>query len=265
MGDERGGHRAELRPRAAALSNAESRAGCQAARSLTGATERHEARDLADGTPDGRLVVVSHDLTRCSDARHVAPHAARRRSTPGTRPRRELELIARSIEAGGQPVERFHERDARAPLPRADERGERSRRSRASAASRPQSRSRRPPSSNALRRRASAEQPARRCCAAVGAGGATLAPVASAPDELGAARGSPSSCTAIPPTRARARDAASAQLGRAASDHPLVAGAAPTARRVVLRLRRHRRRIDDPRRAGRSIFGAIERTAVRAR
>src|SRR3546814_4170117 len=28
---------------------------------------------LRDGTRDGRLVVVSKDLTRCSDAQHIAP------------------------------------------------------------------------------------------------------------------------------------------------------------------------------------------------
>ncbi len=28
---------------------------------------------LRDGTPEGRLVVVSRDVTLCSDARHVAP------------------------------------------------------------------------------------------------------------------------------------------------------------------------------------------------
>ena len=73
---------------------------------------------LKDGTPDGRLVVVSHDLTRCSDARHVAPTLrAALDAWDEAAPR--LELIARSLEAGGQPVERFHERDARAPLPRA--------------------------------------------------------------------------------------------------------------------------------------------------
>ena len=65
---------------------------------------------------DGRLVVVSRDLNVCTDARHVAPTlqaalAGWAEAGP------QLELIARSLEAGGQPEERFHERAARAPVP----------------------------------------------------------------------------------------------------------------------------------------------------
>lgn len=74
---------------------------------------------LRDGSRDGRLVVVSHDLTLCSDARHIAPtlQAALDRWAEVAP---QLELIARGIATGGQPVERFHERDARSPLPFAD-------------------------------------------------------------------------------------------------------------------------------------------------
>lgn len=71
-----------------------------------------------DGTRDGRLVVVSRDLTRCSDARHVA-RTMQAALDDWDRLAPQLELIARGIETGGQPVQRFHEREALAPLPRA--------------------------------------------------------------------------------------------------------------------------------------------------
>lgn len=73
---------------------------------------------LDDGGRDGRLVVVSLDLTRCSDARHVAP-TLQAALDDWDRCGPQLELVARGLEAGGQPVERFHERAALAPLPRA--------------------------------------------------------------------------------------------------------------------------------------------------
>ena len=73
---------------------------------------------LRDGTRDGKLVVVSRDLTRCTDAsflvrtlqgalddwRRLAPH---------------LEALAESLDHGSVPSERFHEHDALSPLPRA--------------------------------------------------------------------------------------------------------------------------------------------------
>ena len=73
---------------------------------------------LRDGGLDGRLVVVSRDVTRCSDARHVAP-TLQAALDDWERVAPQLELVARGVETGGQPVERFHERDAMAPLPRA--------------------------------------------------------------------------------------------------------------------------------------------------
>jgi fumarylacetoacetate (FAA) hydrolase len=73
---------------------------------------------LRDGSRDGRLVVVSRDLTRCSDARHVA-RTLQAALDDWERLAPELELIARGVEAGGQPTERFHEREAHSPLPRA--------------------------------------------------------------------------------------------------------------------------------------------------
>ena len=73
---------------------------------------------LKNGTRDGMLVVVSKDLTRYSDASHVAPtlqaalddwaHAAPR-----------LMEIAEGLETGAQPSQRFHEHEAMPPLPRA--------------------------------------------------------------------------------------------------------------------------------------------------
>lgn len=67
-------------------------------------------------TEDGRLVVVSRDLTRASDVRHIAPTlAAALADWPEAA--RELDLVARGLEAEAQPEERFHERAALAPLP----------------------------------------------------------------------------------------------------------------------------------------------------
>lgn len=71
---------------------------------------------LRDGTPEGRLVVVSRDVTRCSDARHVAP-TLRAALDDWASVAPALDLIARGVESGGQPVQRFHEREALAPLP----------------------------------------------------------------------------------------------------------------------------------------------------
>ena len=73
---------------------------------------------LRDGTRDGKLVVVSRDLTRCTVVGHIAPtlqaalddwrHAGPR-----------LAEVAETLEHGSQPTERFHEHDALSPLPRA--------------------------------------------------------------------------------------------------------------------------------------------------
>ena len=73
---------------------------------------------LRDGTRDGRLVVVSRDLTRCTEVGHIArtlqgalddwAHAGPR-----------LAEVAETLEHGSQPTERFHEHDALSPLPRA--------------------------------------------------------------------------------------------------------------------------------------------------
>jgi fumarylacetoacetate (FAA) hydrolase len=73
---------------------------------------------LRNGTRDGRLVVVSRDLTRCADAGHVAPNLqAALDDWSQTSPR--LAEIAEGLETGSQPSERFHEHDCLSPLPRA--------------------------------------------------------------------------------------------------------------------------------------------------
>ena len=74
---------------------------------------------LRDGTRDGRLVVVSRDLTAClrrPPGRADAAGGARRL---GAGRAASCELIARGVEHGAAPTERFHEREAHSPLPRA--------------------------------------------------------------------------------------------------------------------------------------------------
>ncbi len=67
---------------------------------------------------DGKLVVVSKDLTRYTDAARVAPtlQAALddwEKLEPG------LRELAEGLETGSMPAERFHERECASPLPRA--------------------------------------------------------------------------------------------------------------------------------------------------
>ncbi|PHR62585.1 MAG: 2-keto-4-pentenoate hydratase [Robiginitomaculum sp.] len=67
---------------------------------------------------DGRLVVVSNDLTRCTDAGLIAPTlqaALDNWAEAGPK----LVALSQSLEAGAVPVERFHERECASPLPRA--------------------------------------------------------------------------------------------------------------------------------------------------
>lgn len=73
---------------------------------------------LKDSTRDGRLVVVSRDLTRCSEVGHIArtlQSALDDWAHAGPR----LALVAEGIETGSQPTMRFHEHEAASPLPRA--------------------------------------------------------------------------------------------------------------------------------------------------
>src|SRR3712207_3042394 len=72
---------------------------------------------LKDGR-DGRLVVVSHDLHWCTDAGLVAP-TLQAALDDWERCEGELRGLAESLEHGAVPRERFHEREAASPLPRA--------------------------------------------------------------------------------------------------------------------------------------------------
>ena len=73
---------------------------------------------LKDSTRDGRLVVVSRDLTRCSEVGHIARTLqAALDDWAHVAPR--LERVAEGLETGSQPTVRFHEHHAASPLPRA--------------------------------------------------------------------------------------------------------------------------------------------------
>jgi len=73
---------------------------------------------LKNGTRDGRLVVVSRDLTRCTDASFLVP-TLQAALDDWARIAPHLETLAEGLELGSVPSERFHEHDARSPLPRA--------------------------------------------------------------------------------------------------------------------------------------------------
>ncbi|VAW02039.1 Fumarylacetoacetase [hydrothermal vent metagenome] len=67
---------------------------------------------------DGRLVVVSNDLTRYTDAGLIAPTLQAALDDWGN-VSGHLAALAESLEHGAVPVERFHERECASPLPRA--------------------------------------------------------------------------------------------------------------------------------------------------
>ena len=67
---------------------------------------------------DGRLVVVSDSLTHCTDACLIAPTLqAALDNWVICGP--QLESLALALERGAVPIDRFHEREAASPLPRA--------------------------------------------------------------------------------------------------------------------------------------------------
>ncbi len=73
---------------------------------------------LNDGTRDGKLVVVSKDITRYCAADNIAPTLqAALDNWEQCAPR--LEALYRDVEHQAVPCERFHEREAHSPLPRA--------------------------------------------------------------------------------------------------------------------------------------------------
>jgi fumarylacetoacetate (FAA) hydrolase len=67
---------------------------------------------------DGRLVVVSGDLAWCADAAHIAP-TLQAALDGWAEAEPQLRLLAQDLAHGVIPKERFHERQADAPLPRA--------------------------------------------------------------------------------------------------------------------------------------------------
>ncbi len=73
---------------------------------------------LRNGTRDGKLVLVSRDLTRFTDASFLAPNL-QAALDDWDRVSPHLSVLAQSLESGSVPSERFHEHDAMAPLPRA--------------------------------------------------------------------------------------------------------------------------------------------------
>ncbi|WP_027153893.1 fumarylacetoacetate hydrolase family protein [Mesorhizobium sp. WSM2561] len=73
---------------------------------------------LKDGTRDGRLVVVSRDLTRFTDASFLVP-TLQAALDDWSRIAPHLATIAESLENNAVPSARFHEHDAHSPLPRA--------------------------------------------------------------------------------------------------------------------------------------------------
>ena len=73
---------------------------------------------LKNGKRDGRLVVVSRDLTRCTDASFLAP-TLQAALDDWTRVAPHLAALSESLEHGSVPTERFQEHDAASPLPRA--------------------------------------------------------------------------------------------------------------------------------------------------
>ena len=73
---------------------------------------------LNDGTRDGKLVVVSKDLTRYCAADNIAPTLqAALDDWDATAPK--LQALYTDVEHEAVPCERFHEREAHSPLPRA--------------------------------------------------------------------------------------------------------------------------------------------------
>jgi len=73
---------------------------------------------LKSGSRDGRLVVVSRDLTRYTDASFLVP-TLQSALDNWSRVAPHLAAMSESLETGAVPAARFHEHDALSPLPRA--------------------------------------------------------------------------------------------------------------------------------------------------
>ncbi|MBD8893220.1 fumarylacetoacetate hydrolase family protein [Roseibium litorale] len=73
---------------------------------------------LKDGSRDGRLVIVNRELTRCTEATHIAP-TLQAALDDWDKVAPKLEVLAESLSHDAVPSMRFHEHDALSPLPRA--------------------------------------------------------------------------------------------------------------------------------------------------
>jgi fumarylacetoacetate (FAA) hydrolase len=73
---------------------------------------------LKDGSRDGKLVVVSRDLTRYTDASYLV-RTLQAALDDWARIAPHLETLSESLESGAVPSLRFHEHEAHSPLPRA--------------------------------------------------------------------------------------------------------------------------------------------------
>ena len=73
---------------------------------------------IKDGTRDGKLVVVSKDITRYCAADNIAP-TMQYALDNWERVAPDLEVLYRDVEHQTVPCERFHESEALSPLPRA--------------------------------------------------------------------------------------------------------------------------------------------------
>lgn len=73
---------------------------------------------LKNGTRDGHLVVVSRDLTQCTSAELIAPTLQAALDEWETLAPK-LQMLADTLELNAVPTDRFHEKAADSPLPRA--------------------------------------------------------------------------------------------------------------------------------------------------
>lgn len=73
---------------------------------------------LKNGSRDGRLVVVSRDLTKATDAARIAPTLQAALDNWATAAP-QLQSLSEQVELGSVPTFRFHEHDCESPLPRA--------------------------------------------------------------------------------------------------------------------------------------------------
>lgn len=73
---------------------------------------------LKDGSRDGKLVVVSRDLTRYTDASYLV-RTLQAALDDWARIAPHLETLSESLESGAVPSSRFHEHEAHSALPRA--------------------------------------------------------------------------------------------------------------------------------------------------